>query len=85
MLWLGRSAGGRWKCDGDPLCIWEDARVAGLAISALKVGGAYCLLSFKSNVIRDCALENNSRWFSKWFLDVKPWVKRLFCIFIDLN
>lgn len=73
MLWLGRSAIGRWRCKANLSCIHEDAKAAGLDLSVVEVGQIYCIISFSSLVMRDCALGNNRGWFLKWFLDVEPW------------
>lgn len=42
-------------------------------MSVASVGSAYGLISFKSYVMRDNGLKNNSDWILKWFLDVKRW------------
>lgn len=72
-LWLHRSTIGRWRVVTNPLCIQEEALAGGIEVSVVFVGNVYGLISFKSSSIRDCVLKNNSDWFSKRFLDVKPW------------
>lgn len=71
MSWIGRSAVARWRCIANTLYIQEDVKEAGLELSVVQVGQAYCILSFSFSVIKDCALENSGRWFSKWFLGVE--------------
>lgn len=73
MLWLGRSAVGRWGSVANTLCIFENTNTVGLDLYVVEVGNAYYILSFSSSVFRDCALENIGDWFSKFFLDVKLW------------